>query len=451
MLTGSFTGKVPPGPQGIRLLTLLFAMRKNPLGFVTEAAHRYGEVVFLGWGDKRVYFLNYPSYIKQVLSDKPANYAKDPRVARIKPLFGDGLTTSEGALWRRQHQMIQPFFHLKRIAALAPLITAVTAKRLEHWQRAAAAGDRLDIALEMRELTQAIILRVLFGQDLPDSKAKAIGQALRFALDHINHRVWALFDFSSLPTRKNRLFLHHLRTLDRFVYHNITEHGRNPAVSDDLLALLIGAQAGEHGEAMSDPQLRDEAMTLFVAGHTTMAAGLAWTWYLLAKHPAVEERLVKELQGVLGGRDPTFEDLATLPLTRRVIEEALRLYPPTWIISRYSLSDDEIGGYPVRAHSAVLISPYVLHRNPTFWDHPEEFDPERFTPERSANRPSYSYLPFGGGPRVCLGKAWALMQMQLILAMVAQRYRLKLAPGCLVRPETSIMLCPQGGLMMTVH
>ncbi len=152
------------------------------------------------------------------------------------------------------------------------------------------------------------------------------------------------------------------------------------AFSDDLLRLLIGAQAGERGEAMIDPQLRDEAMTLFVAGHTTIAAGLAWTWYLLAKHPAVEERLEKELQGVLGGRDPTFEDLATLPLTPRVIEEALRLYPPTWIISRYSLSDDEIGGYTVRAHSAVLISPYVLHRNPTFWDHPEEFDPERLPP-----------------------------------------------------------------------
>lgn len=202
---------------------------------------------------------------------------------------------------------------------------------------------------------------------------------------------------------------------------------------------------------MSERQLRDEALTLFIAGYTTLGAGLAWIWYLLSKHPAADEKLGEELGRVLGGREPTFEGLAALSYTRMVVDEVLRLYPPTWIISRYPLLEDEIGGYRIGEKSALLTSPYVIHRHPAFWENPELFDPERFSPRRSATRPHYVYLPFGGGPRVCVGKAWALMEVQLILAMVAQRYRLEWNPACPVAPVAKFMLRPKGRLMMKVH
>ncbi|MGH8656749.1 MAG: cytochrome P450 [Gammaproteobacteria bacterium] len=440
--------KGPPGPGGFGLLTFLLRLRRDPLGFLTEAARRYGDLVFLGWVDKRVYLLNHPRHIKYVLQENAANYTKGPRIERLKPLFGEGLTTSEGEHWRRQHRIIQPMFRQKTIAAFAPLIVSRTRTMLERWQRSSAGGRLLDIAQEMRALTQGIMVRAIFGQELVDSEATRIGQALCGALKRINERVWALFDLARLPTPGNRELRKHLSTLDRFVTGQIAEKRRTSVVQEDLLSLLLGARS-ESGAEMSDSELRDEALTLWIAGHTTLAAGLTWTWYLLSQHPAVAEKLEQELEGTLGDRIPRFEDLVSLPYTRMLIEEALRLYPPTWILARSPLSDDTIGGYRIPRKSVLLISPYLMHRHPDFWASPEAFDPERFRPERSESRARYAYLPFGGGQRGCLGKAWALMEMQLIVATVAQKYRLRLGHGCLV--AAGIVLSPKGRLLMTLE
>jgi len=442
--------KRPPGPGGIGLLTFLLRLRKDPLGCLTEAARRYGDLVFLGWVDKRVYLLNHPRHIKYVLQEHAANYTKGPRIERLKPLFGAGLTTSEGEHWRRQHRLIRPLLQQKNIAAFAPLIISRTRTMLERWQRAPARGGILDIAQEMRELTQAIMVRTIFGHELVESETTRIGQALCGALEHINERVWALFDLARLPTPRHRQLHQHLSTLDHFISHQIAEKRRTNAVQDDLLSLLVGARS-ESGAEMSDSKLRDEALTLWIAGHTTLAAGLTWTWYLLSQHPTVAEKLEQQLERTLGGRIPRFEDLVRLPHTRRVLEEALRLYPPTWILARSPLSHDPIGGHRIPRKSVLLISPYLMHRHPDFWASPEAFDAERFRPEGSESRPRYAYLPFGGGPRACLGKAWALMEMQLIVATVAQKYRLRLGRGWLVAAEAGIVLRPKGRLLMTLE
>ncbi|MGH8509924.1 MAG: cytochrome P450 [Gammaproteobacteria bacterium] len=450
MTTSSFSAQVPPGPNGFRLLTFLLWLRRDPLGFLTEAAGRYGDLVFLGWADKRVYLLNHPRYVNYVLQENAVNYTKGPRIERLKPLFGEGLTTNEGEQWRRQHRLIQPMFRQRNIAPFAPLIISRTRTMIEGWQRVTARGRLLDIAQEMRALTQAIMVRAIFGQELVESETALIGQALRGALEHINERVWALFDLARLPTLGNRELRKHLSTLDRFVTRQIAEKRRTSVVQEDLLSLLLGARS-ESGSEMSDSELRDEAMTLWIAGHTTLAAGLAWTWYLLSQHPAVEEKLEGELERTLGGRSPRFEDLVGLPYTRMLIEEALRRYPPTWILARSPRSDDAIGGYRIHRKSVVLISPYLIHRHPEFWDNPEAFDPERFRPEGSESRARYAYLPFGGGPRGCLGKAWALMEMQLIVATVAQKYRLHFARGFRVAAEAGIVLRPKGRLLMALE
>jgi cytochrome P450 len=432
---------------GLALTTLLLRLRKDPLGFLTEAVRRYGDLVFLGWVSQRVYLVNHPEYIRYVLQENAANYTKGGRIERLKPLFGKGLTTSDGELWRRQHELIQPLLRQKDIAALAPLITATTSAMLERWREASARGRLLDIAQEMRRLTQGIMARAIFGQELLESEAARIGQASCGALEHINKRVWAMFHIPALPTSGNRALRRQLGILDRFVSAQIAEKRSTHAVRHHLLGLLL-ASGRERGSTVSDRQLRDETLTLFVAGHTTLAAALAWTWYLLSRHPAFETRLSRELQDTLGGRIPRFEDLANLSYTRAVITEVLRLYPPTWILARSNLSDDEIGGHPIPAHSVVLISPYLLHRHRELWPNASAFDPTRFTAEAPQTRSRYAYLPFGTGPRVCLGKAWALMELQLILATVAERCRLRLAWGSRPTPEAGVVMRPRGPIMM---
>jgi cytochrome P450 len=253
------------------------------------------------------------------------------------------------------------------------------------------------------------------------------------------------------PTPRNRQFRRALCELDTFVYRLIDERCQSQHRRDDLLSRLVAARDGETGERMPATQLRDEVMTLFVAGHTTVAATLSWTLYLLAQHPEVERTLQAELATVLEGRSPTARDLPRLAYTRMVIEEGLRLYPPTWLTARMPLEDDEIGGYRIPAQSVVLLSPYVLHRHPAFWEHPERFEPERFSPEQSARRPRFAYFPFGGGPRLCIGQSLAMMKMLLILAMVTQVYQLRLVPGHIVEPQARITLRPRHGLLMTLH
>jgi cytochrome P450 len=275
---------------------------------------------------------------------------------------------------------------------------------------------------------------------------------LTTALGFINDRVWDVVALPlCLPTSRHRQFHQALRRLDSCVYRLIDERYRTGQRTEDLLSVLVGARDEVTGEPMSRTQLRDEVITLFIAGHMTATAALAWVWCLLALHPEVERQLQAELNAVLGGRTPTAQDLPLLPYTRMVIEEGMRLYPPTWATARTPLVDDEIGGYRIPARSIVLLSPYVLHRHPAFWEHPERFDPERFSQARSDARPRFAYFPFGGGRRLCIGQSLAMMELRLILAMVAQIYRLRLVPGTPVEPQPLVSLQPPDGLRMTLH
>jgi cytochrome P450 len=442
---------VIPGPWGYPPLGIFPQLRRDPLRYLREAMHRHGAMVELPLGVRRAYLLAHPAHIQHVLQDQPDRYCKGDSVGRIIPLFGQGLTTSEGVLWRRQRQLMQPLFQWQRLLVWTDIIAESTAAMLARWEPLATRSQPVELAAALRELTQGIMHQVLFG---PDSRpiAEAAGQALMTAVGQLDRRVWAMLPAPLwLPTRHNRRLYQALHTLKAYVDRQIAEHNRPESTADDLLARLLAARDDATGDRMSASQLRDEAVTLWVAGQTTVAAALAWTGYLLAQYPEAAHTLQVELDAVLGGRRPTPQDLPRLRYTRLVLEESLRLYPPTWVTARTPSAADEIGDHALPAHAVLLLSPYVLQRHPAFWEHPEQFDPERFTPARAVGRPRFAYCPFGGGPRRCIGQNLAMLEMLVVLAMMAQAYELRLVPGHPVEPEALITLRPRHGLLMTLR
>jgi cytochrome P450 len=436
----------PPGPGAFRLIGSVRQVQRAPLQFLTELTHTYGDIAFVRFLVWPVYVVNHPDFIKQVLQEHHRSYNKDNFDYRLlRPLLGKGLLTNNGASWLQQRRLIQPTFHRQRLAAFGSLMTEATLAMLERWERCAERGEGLDVAVEMRRLTLRIIGQALFSLDL-SAQAKTVGQALTTANNYLS----APFPPLYVPTPRTRRMLAALHRLDALVYDLITAHRQSQQDEPDLLSVLLAVRDEETGEGMSDRQIRDEVITLLLAGHETTAVALSWTWYLLAQHQECEQRLHEEVDAVLGGRLPTVEDLPTLPYSRMVLEESLRLYPPAWSFSRNALADDELGGYHIPAGSTVLLCPYTTHRHPEFWEQPEVFDPLRFTPERVAARPHYAYFPFGGGPRLCIGSAFAMMEAQLILVTVAQRYRLCLGTDVRVEPEPRITLRPRGELPVTL-
>ncbi len=441
--------ELAPGPAGYPLLGVFPTARKDPLGFFLETARRYGDVASMQFGLRRVYLLSHPDHVRYVLQDNHHVYRKGPSAARVRPLFGDSLTTDDGEHWRRQRRLMLPAFHPRQLARLGPIVVGATAEMLGRWQPVAARGEHLDLLLEMRMLTRAIILRILFG-DVAAAETRAVGEALDLALEHADRRLWSPLGWLELPTPGHQRFRQALGAVDAFVASAIgrVRHGNtSPGM---LLSALLDARDAESGEPMTDAELREEVKALLVAGHTTTASALSWTWYVLHEVPQALTRLRQELRAVLEGGDPGADHLAALGYTRMLIEEVLRLYPPTWVTARTPLVDDEIGGYHIAAGSIVMLSPFVTHRHPRFWEHPNRFDPERFTPRRSVGRPSFAYFPFGGGPRRCIGAGLALVEMQLVIAMVAQRYEPTLVPGSRVAVGPGLTLRPRPGLPMTL-
>jgi cytochrome P450 len=446
MITSTATRAAPPGPRGYPLVGVLPMLLRNPLQFMLDTSTRYGDVISMRVGPKRFYLLNHPDHIKHVLQDHHRNYQKGANLAMLKRLMGNGLVTSEGDFWLRQRRLVQPAFHHRRIADMAATIVDKTAAMLEGWRPIAASGDELDVVAEMMRLTQQIIVRTMFGSAIGDD-TELIYRALNTILSHLSHMLWT----SALPewlTPGQRRFEQALQALDRVVYRMIDECRHNADTMGNLLALLLQARDAETGTGMTDQQIRDEVMTLFVAGHETTANALAWAFAMLGQHPDVAQRLHAELETVLAGRPPTFEDLPRLTYTRMVIEEVLRLYPSGWVMFRTPITDDVIGGQRIPAGAIVVLCPYAMHRSAAYWEHPERFDPERFSPERSAERPRYVYTPFGGGPRQCIGSAFALMEAQLILAMVAQRYEMHGVPGRPAKAHVAVVLQPRHGIHM---
>ncbi len=426
------------------------ALRRDPLAVFTDAARAFGDVAYLKIGPRRGYLVTNPDDIRHVLQDNSRNYHKSPLYDKLRGPLGNGLLTSEDAHWLRQRRMAQPAFHRQRIEELASVMAATAEETADRWETIAARGEPVDVAEEMMRLTQTIVLRTLLGSEL-GSLSGELDRAWALVNEHIGEGFFSLGLAESWPTPKNRRYRRALGVLDRAVFHLIDERRANGRETNDLLSMLMAARDEDTGLGMTNGQLRDEVMTILLAGHETTSLALAWTWYLLSQHPEVEQRLENELRTVLAGRRPAYGDLGNLPYTRMVIEEALRLYPPAWGFSRQAMGPDRIRGYDLPRGWLVFVVPFVMHRLPAYWDEPETFDPERFTPARSAARPKLAYLPFGAGPRQCIGNQFAMVEAHLVLATLASRYRLALVPGHPVEPWPLITLRPRYGIKMRIE
>jgi cytochrome P450 len=437
-----------PGPRGGLFFGSLFEAQRDPLEFFQRMIGEHGDYVGVRFGPFRYLIVNDPDSVRHVLVDNHRNYKKSRNYQGLKLVLGEGLVTSEGDFWRRQRRLAQPAFHKERLAGFARTMVSDAAAMLERW-RAVPAGGQFDVHSEMMRLTLRIVTRTLFSTD-SEADADAVGRAMTVAIDHVNEYADAIIRIPPwVPTPKNLRFRRARRTLDALVLRIIDERRKATEKPNDLLSMLMSAQDEETREQMTDRQLRDEVMTLVAAGHETTANALTWAFYLLSQHPHVAERLRGEVESVLAGRRPSIEDLPRLGYTRAVLEETMRLYPPAWIIEREATADDNLGGYRVRRGSVVAMSPFTIHRNPRYWDNPNQFDPDRFSAARATARPKYAYLPFGGGPRLCIGNAFAMMEAQIILAMVASEWSLALAPGFTVELDPSVTLRPRSGLFMT--
>jgi cytochrome P450 len=441
-----------PGPQGSLIFgSLLDMYRRGMLDFYLDSWRQHGEMVRLRMGPIVQHLLLRPEHIRHVLLTNWKNYCKGIGFRKLKTYLGNGLFVSEGKLWQRQRRLMQPFFSQRAVTGFADLILDATEKMLHRLAAPAASGAALEIGAEMMRLTTSIIARAMFGFDL-DGQAEEAGRAFNFVLAFMGARSLSMIDVPLwIPTPQNRRCNHALRTINTFVDAIIANRRANPGAAGDLLAMLLRVRDEETGQGMTDQQVREEMMTIFFAGHETTALALTWTWYLLSQHPEVEARLHDELDRTLNGRPPTVADLPQLPYTLMVLQESMRIYPPVCIFVRDAIDADEIGGYHIPARSMIVLCPYLVHRHPDFWPDPEKFDPERFTPEHCAARADYAYFPFGGGARVCIGKPLAMLETQLVLATVAQRYRLRLVPGHPVQPRMAGTLHPSHGMPMTLH
>jgi cytochrome P450 len=395
----------------------------------------------------------HPAHVKRVLLDRQKNYPRSWVYDRTKVGPGEGLVTTEGAAWRRLRRMSQPAFDAQRVAAQAAMMTTMTAAMLGRWcAHARGGGGPLDVADEFMGLTLQIAGRALMGIDL-EGQAARVAPAVTTALEYVEHRLnHRLYPHPVVPTPRNLRFRRAMSTLDGLVYEIIAarrrEAGRD---TGDLLSMLLAARDETTGAGLTDRELRDQVFTFLIAGYETTAVALAWTAFALSGHAEADLRLREEVAGVLDGRAPTVDDLPRLAYTRRVIEEVLRLYPPVYAVARDALEDDEIGGYHIPAGSTIILSPYITHRHPEFWPGPDEFDPDRFTPDRSAGRPRFAWFPFLGGPHQCIGQEFAMMEIVIVVAMVAQAVRMRLATGARVVPRAMLALRPHGGVPMTVE
>lgn len=448
------TKRRAPGPHPLLSLIRLGRMKKNPALDIEELVRRYGEIVRLRLGPYRIHVVSNPEAIKYVLSTNNANYRKSDFYQGLVPALGQGLVTSDGDLWRRQRRTIQPAFQRERIAGMLDLIVRETEKTVSELEAHSAAGKDEPVEMDrlMMKLTFDIIGRAMFSRDVSedsDEMYAAIGQSQKEAF----HRALAPIRLPlSWPTRHNRRYRRAVATIDRIVNEMIEERKATPAAERprDLLTMLLETR-DEDGRTMSDRLVRDEAVTAMAAGHETTANALAWTWYLLSENPDCAERMQAEIEAVLGDRPPAAADLPRLEYTERVLLESMRLYPPVWLIERNTIEDDEILGYHIPAGTIVSLPQYAVHRDPALWEDPLRFDPDRFTPERSAGRPRFAYFPFGGGQRQCIGEHLALLEGKVILAMLGRRFRFRLLPNHPVETEPLVTMRPKYGLPMFVE
>ncbi|MGQ0793597.1 MAG: cytochrome P450 [Deltaproteobacteria bacterium] len=438
----------PQGPKGLPLVGCLIPFLRDPLGFLLECVRRGDDIINFRLGYKNIFLLNHPDYIQEVMTNHYANFTKGVAWERGKIVLGEGLLTSEGEFHRRQRRLAQPAFHRQRIASYAAVMSDCSARLRDEWRD----GGIADISQEMYRLTLTIVSKTLFGADVESDT-----QEISHALTVFRQNWWRTFIMPHLPFYKTLEKLpipaiahsnEAKRRLDAVVYRIIRSRRGGRDTGDLLSMLLAASDADGDNSSMTDTQARDEVMTIFLAGHETTASSLSWAWHLIAEHPEVERKLHAEIDSVLGGRLPEFDDAARLRYTKAVFAEALRLYPPVWLTPRLAQRDYRLGSYTIPAGSILLICPYSIHRHPGYFADPLAFNPERWSAQ-PADTPStrFAYIPFGGGPRHCIGEQFAWTEAILVLAAVAQRWRMKSEPGYSVEPEPYVTLRPKRVMM----
>ncbi len=438
-----------PIEKGWPLVGVAPSLLRNPLRYLTEVARRRpGEIVAVRIGPIDLHVVSDPAHVQFILADEWRRFGKGGMWEATRPMLGKGLVTSEGDFWLRQRRMMQPLFGPKFLSSLAPLMVEAITKELDSLAAAARDQEAVDVSEVMARITQRVLLETMFGASLAPSEASDLVEHLVTAMRALNIRLFLYFAADKIPLPGGRAFRRSVLAMDEMLMRVARERRASPVATNDLLSLLIAARDEGATEGMDDRQLRDELVTLFVAGNDTTANALTWLCHVLEQHPEVERKLCAEVDEVLGGRAPTDEDLPRLTYTRLVIMETMRLYPPVWMFPRFARDEIVVGNYRIKSGSAIILSPFVTHRDARFWERPDEFDPERFTRERSAGRPRYAYYPFGGGPRQCIGNAFAMMEGQLIAAMLVQRYRARLVPGRKVELASVSTLKPKDGLWM---
>jgi cytochrome P450 len=452
---GEELGGAPPSAKdtkvvrGFPLVGGLVSVFRDAPGFMTRVARANpGEVVGVRLGPMIVYLVTHPDHVQQVVQDWRSFGKGGGMFKATRPLLGHGLLTSDGDMWLRQRRMMQPLFNAKNLAVLTDLMVEVIEREVTLLVGHGSAV--VDMERQMNALSQRLILETMLGRGIERGETDRLSDELQVALEGLNLRMFLSFLPDRLPLPGERRYRAAIEAIDEAMLRLVHTRRANGTLRHDLLSLLLRARDDDTGEGMDDRQVRDELMSIFVAGMDATAKAMTWLWYMLDQNHEVDLCLRTEVAGVLDDRRPSFDDLSRLTYTKRVIQEAMRLYPPAWMIPHFVDKEELVGGHRIPARSPILLSPWVTHRDPRFWPNPEAFDPERFTAERSAARPRYAYYPFGGGGHQCIGNHFAMMEMQLITAMMVQRLRPRLVPGHRVVPSSSMTLKPRYGMKMTL-
>jgi cytochrome P450 len=445
--------KVPAFPTEKHwLFGSAYLLKDHPMKTLTRFHAKYGDIFSLSLPFNKVVVAAKPEFAKYVLLENNKNYTKSLAYEMLAVLLGNGLLTSEGEFWKKQRKLIQPAFHKQKLAALTAMMVARTEEAVDRFKAYSENGGDVDMLPEMTDLTLDIISKSIFSSGLSREKAMQVGEHItrlnEYAVEKLNNPIRLPAKF---PTPFNIRERKSMQALDDVIYAIIEARRKEGVSKDDLLSILLDAKEEETGEGMDNKQLRDEVMTIFIAGNETSSNALSWMFYLLSQNPEAEQKMMAEINEKLdAGTELTFENLMQFNYVRMVIEESMRLYPPAWSVGRRNIEDDEIGGYHIEKGTNVLVPLFLFHRSAKYWDEPMAFRPERFAPDKRNNIDRFVYMPFGGGPRLCIGNHFAMLEMQIILILLYRHFKFELQPGFVAEEDPLITLRPKNGMKMKV-